>query len=67
MGKKREVPEEVKQNRRTILSKSMAALAAAARDGDEETVNRIADEMEALKLLVRDENQELVTGPDVAD
>ena len=62
----RDVPDKVKQDRREVLDKGTAAYVAAANAGDEQAANRILDEMEALKLLARDDSGQLVTGPDVA-
>jgi hypothetical protein len=67
MARKREVSQEVKDNRRKILDAGQAAYGKAVDAGDEAGAAALLEEMKALKLVVQIPGGPLVTGPDVAD
>jgi len=67
MFRKREVSQEVKDNRRKALNAGMDAYQDAVDAGDEKQAAAEMAAMKALKLVVQIPNGPLVTGPDVAD
>ena len=67
MSRRREVPEEVKQNRRKILDAGLAAYSKAAKAGNEEAAARELDVLKALDLVEEDDFGKLRPGPDVAE
>jgi len=67
MARKREVPQEVKDNRRKILNAAQDAYGKAVDAGDEKKAAAELEAMKVLGLVVEAPNGLLVTGPDVAD
>jgi hypothetical protein len=67
MGRKREVPAEIKANRRKILDAGMKAYGEAVDAGDEAGAAAGLEAMKVLGLVVEAPNGLLATGPDVAD
>jgi hypothetical protein len=66
VSRKREVSDEVKQDRREALDAGLDEYLAAVACGDKAGELRELDTLKALELLVPDESGVLQPGPDVA-